>query len=163
VKNLRLINLLVSLGVTVLGALSLLAALTNPAGDVTVMVMCLYVFFFGMMVCCFELQLKAVARYIAGNFGFFFDAKLRSLFLLFVSMLCWDLGIPGVIMGSALCFLSAINLYALCKYPDYISAPAISDKQKNDAMNKAGGMAAGAYLSGQVPATQQQQPEFSQV
>jgi hypothetical protein len=120
------------------------------------MVMCLYVFFFGMMVCCFELQLKAVAQYIAGNFGFFFDAKLRALFLIFVAMLCWSLGLPGIIMGSTLCFLASINLFALCKYPDYVSAPAISEEQRNKAMKQAGGMAAGAYLSSQVPSQPQQ-------
>ncbi|GMI43736.1 hypothetical protein TrCOL_g13539 [Triparma columacea] len=159
VKHLRLINLLCSLGVTILAAITLLTSLTSPNGDVTVMVMCMYVFFFGMMVCCFELQLKAVAQYISGNFGFFFDAKLRALFLIFVAMLCWSLGLPGIIMGSTLCFLASINLFALCKYPDYISAPAISEEQRNKALKQAGGMAAGAYLSSQVPA----QPQTTQV
>ena len=144
---------------TILAAITLLTSLTSPNGDVTVMVMCMYVFFFGMMVCCFELQLKAVAQYISGNFGFFFDAKLRALFLIFVAMLCWSLGLPGIIMGSTLCFLASINLFALCKYPDYISAPAISEEQRNKALKQAGGMAAGAYLSSQVPG----QPQTTQV
>ncbi|GMH72560.1 hypothetical protein TrVE_jg12578 [Triparma verrucosa] len=163
VRYLRLINLLTSVGVCVLSFIIILGSMGANA-DLTKAIMCLYVFCFGIMICCFELQLKAVSQYIAGNFGFFFDAKMRSGFLLFVAMLCFDLGPLGIVCGAALICISAINLYALCKYPDYIQAPALSEEQKNNALQTATRTAASAYINTQLPPQgQTQQPAFTQV
>ncbi|GMH59077.1 hypothetical protein TL16_g02752 [Triparma laevis f. inornata] len=162
VRYLRLVNLLTSVGVCVLSFVIILGSM-GAGADLTKAIMCLYVFCFGIMICCFELQLKAVSQYIAGNFGFFFDAKMRSAFLLFVAMLCFDLGPLGIVCGAALSCISAINLYALCKYPDYIQAPALSEEQKKNAMNTATRSAATAYINSQVPQQQPQQPGFTQV
>ena len=36
---------------------------------------------FSCLLCCFEFQLKQVAKIIASNFGFLYDAKSRAIFL----------------------------------------------------------------------------------
>ena len=57
VKYLRLINLLTSIGVCVLSFVIILGSLGANA-DMTKAIMCLYVFMFGIMICCFELQVR---------------------------------------------------------------------------------------------------------
>jgi hypothetical protein len=41
-----------------------------------------YVRSFACLICCFEFQLKQIARIIAKNFGFLYDAKSRAIFLI---------------------------------------------------------------------------------
>ena len=55
VRYLRLINLLTSIGVCVLSAVIILGSLGANA-DMTKAIMCLYVFMFGIMICCFEVS-----------------------------------------------------------------------------------------------------------
>jgi hypothetical protein len=121
-----------------MSAVTFLTKLTT-ADDVTSVVMTFYVFSFGIMVCCFELQLKAVVQYIGGNFGFFFSPTLRTFFLVFIGLLCFDaqMGLFGKICGAVLFFVASLNFYALCMYPEYIQPPAISDAQKQAATKNA--------------------------
>jgi len=141
-----MINLGVSLGVCILSAIMLIMpiAVLSPA----TMIMTGYVFCFGFMICCFELQLKTFAVRITNNFGFFFDAKMRSLFLLFVSLLCFDLGVLGIVMGGGLMFCAVLNAYALCKYPEYIIPAAVSEAQKTAATAKALNAGTSAAIQG---------------
>ena len=142
--------------------LTFITALANPATTPSTVVTCMYVTFFSIMICCFEMQLKAVMLYISGNFGFFNNPKLRSVFIFFVAFLCFPLGLLGIISGSALCALAILNMYALCYFPDYVLSPAISDEQKAEAIRKAGGLAASAYMSSSVPGFGHQQAASSQ-
>ena len=48
-----------------------------------------YLFVFACILCCFETHLRVIARIIAGNFGFLYNAKGRTVFLLFVGILCF--------------------------------------------------------------------------
>jgi len=145
VVYLRLINLLVSVGVCVLASLCVISTSTTST---TKAIMSVYVFMFGFMICCFEMQFKAFANYITANFGFFFDAKMRTLFLLFVSLLCFDLGVLGIIMGSGLLFCAGLNAYALCKYPEFILPQAVSEEQKKAATAKAINAGTSAAIQG---------------
>jgi hypothetical protein len=36
---------------------------------------------FSCLLCCFEFQLKQVAKHIAANFGFLYEVKSRAIFL----------------------------------------------------------------------------------
>ena len=141
---LRLINLLTSILVC---ALSVLCIITFNA-NVGKAVMSMYVFCFGFMICCFEMQFKAFANYITANFGFFFDAKMRTLFLIFVSLLCFDLGVLGIIMGAGLLSSAGLNAYALCKYPEFILPAAVSEEQKQAAQATAMNAGTQAMVSG---------------
>ena len=58
---LRFVNLVTSVVTCVMAALMFLGSITT-GGNAQQVVMCFYVFSFGIMICCFELQLKAVAQ-----------------------------------------------------------------------------------------------------
>ena len=129
----RLVNLVVACVCVALSILQLLASLASGTPNIAGAVLCMYILCFSGMICCFELQLKAFNRFIAGNFGFFYSATSRSMFLLFISFLCFSLTTIGIVMGSALAATAVLNMYVLCRYPQFISPPAISDANK-DAM-----------------------------
>jgi hypothetical protein len=81
-------------------------------------VVSLYLFFFGMIICGFELGygLKAIAQAIDGNCGFMQHAGGRCGFLMLVGMMTWAFGLWGQI-ASALCYSSAaLNIYAAISY-----------------------------------------------
>ena len=44
-------------------------------------VLAFYVLAFSCLLCCFEVNLRQVAKHIATNFGFLYDAKSRAVFL----------------------------------------------------------------------------------
>lgn len=44
-------------------------------------VLAFYVLAFSCLLCCFEFNLRQVAKHIAENFGFLYDAKSRAFFL----------------------------------------------------------------------------------
>lgn len=44
-------------------------------------VLAFYVLAFSCLLCCFEFNLRQVAKHIANNFGFLYDAKSRAVFL----------------------------------------------------------------------------------
>ncbi|GMI41158.1 hypothetical protein TeGR_g7771, partial [Tetraparma gracilis] len=157
---LRFINLVTAIVTCVMSALVFLGSLTT-GGDASAVVLTFYVFSFGVMICCFELQLKAVAQYIAGNFGFFFSPHMRSMFLVFVALLCFDLGLFGMIVGAMLCFVACLNFYALCMFPEYIQAPAVSAEQKAKAAAQASGAA--SQFAFKAATAGAQQPAFTNV
>ena len=88
--------------------------------DLAGAVICVYVFFFGLLICCFEAHLRAVARVIADNFGFMYDSKGRFLFMVFVGILCFNLKIFGIIVGAALVANSFVGLYIMCSFPQVL-------------------------------------------
>jgi hypothetical protein len=59
------------------------------------------------------------------------------MFLIFTSLICFDLGLTGLIAGFALLAISLLNLYALVQYPEYIQPPAVSDARKAQMSNQA--------------------------
>ena len=153
VVYLRFINLMVSILVCVLSVLCVITFNANVAKAI----MSIYVFCFGFMICCFEMQFKAFLLNITDNFGFFFDAKMRTLFLLFVSLLCFDLGVLGIVMGTGLLFCAGLNAYALCKYPEFIIPAAVSEEQKKAATAKAMNAGTTAAIQGAQWHNQQEQ------
>ena len=145
VVYLRLVNLATATLTCVMGALTFLTSLST-GGDIAALVITMYVFWFGLMVCCFELKLKSITQYIAGNFGFFFHPYLRTIFLVFVGLLSFDAtgGLFGILVGTALFVTATLNFYALWMFPEYIQPPAISEGQAAAMKQKAVGMAVNA-------------------
>jgi COPI associated protein len=62
---------------------------THAQQSFPTIVLACYLFAFACILCCFETHLKAIARKIAENFGFLYNAKGRAVFLLFVGILCF--------------------------------------------------------------------------
>lgn len=78
-----------------------------------------YVFFFALLICCFELGLQAGAKYIASNFGFMFTLVGRWVFMLFVGFMSFSFGSIGIAAMSWLYFVGLIHAAILIKYPQY--------------------------------------------
>ncbi|CAM9366875.1 unnamed protein product, partial [Phaeothamnion confervicola] len=79
-------------------------------------VLACYLFAFACVLCCFETHLKVVAKTIAANFGFLYNAKGRAAFMLFVGILCFSFGsVLGYISGVAMLVNGAFNFYVIVK------------------------------------------------
>jgi hypothetical protein len=66
---------------------------------------------------------------IALNFGFMYSARARSLFMVFIGTILFSFSLFGKIIGLAMLGNAALNMYILCKYPDY------EEYQRNDAQS----------------------------
>ena len=87
--------------------------------DIATAFIALYVFFFSVVICCFELALSTVSRWIAMNFGFLYTLSGRILFLTFVAVMCFSLGLFGkVVMGLTFAAL-VFNIYVLVVHPKF--------------------------------------------
>jgi hypothetical protein len=87
--------------------------------DVATAFIALYVVFFSIVICCFELALSFVSKWIATNFGFLYSLSGRVLFLTFVAVMCFSLGIFGqIVMGLTFAAL-LFNVYVLIVYPKF--------------------------------------------
>ena len=121
---------------------ALLTILADSSATMSTFVVALYVSCFGCLLCCFETHLAVVARTIAENFGFMYSAKGRFLFLVLLSTLCFSMdGILPIITGSILCATALLNLYVLCRYPQY-------EEECRAADGKGGGNQSIATLAG---------------
>jgi hypothetical protein len=79
----------------------------------------LYVLFFSIVICCFELSLSFVAKWIATNFGFLYTLSGRILFLTFVAVMCFSLGIFGKIVMGLMFAALVFNIYVLIVFPKF--------------------------------------------
>lgn len=87
--------------------------------DVATAFIALYVLFFSIIICCFELALSVVAKWIATNFGFLYSLGGRVLFLTFVAVMCFSLGLFGqIVMGITFAAL-LFNIFVLVMYPQF--------------------------------------------
>jgi hypothetical protein len=68
-------------------ALAVLTLGTSP--EFTTAVLAIYVFVFAVMLFCFELALQMVAKVIADNMGFFYNAKGRMVFIILYVAARW--------------------------------------------------------------------------
>ena len=78
----RIINLILSVCMILVSVLALLTTQTATTG-----VLACYVVVFSCLLCCFETHLKQISKIIALNFGFMYNAKSRSVFMLFIGQL----------------------------------------------------------------------------
>ncbi len=102
-----------------------------------------YVFFFAVLICCFEFALnvsissysfisisliissslspvcQSIARLIAVNFGFLYSLTGRVPFLLFVGFMCFSLGTWGIIAMCVLYLVGMFHFYIMYKFPRF--------------------------------------------
>ena len=112
--SMRLLNMGVSI---LMAAAAIIKLLSLPA--FTKGVLCLYIWFFALLICCFETHLAQVSRIIGENFGFLYNVKGRVTFFILVSFLCFSIGLIGLISGVGLLVAAAYNAYVIYKHPDY--------------------------------------------
>ncbi len=79
----------------------------------------MYLFFFAILICCFELAIKRIAVLLVQNFGFMYNAAGRFMFLIFVGFLCFDLSTMGKVVFGLLMLYGLVNIYLNFKHPQY--------------------------------------------
>ena len=93
--------------------------------DVGLYFFAIYVFFFAILICCYELGFSFTARFIAVNFGFLYSLTGRMIFLLFVGFMSFALGQStppndwGYAAMGVLYLVGLVHVYFLCKFPEY--------------------------------------------
>jgi hypothetical protein len=95
------------------------AALAIQNGGLSIVFIALYVFFFAIIICCFEVALNVVALWIAQNFGFMYTLLGRILFIVFVASLCYNLKLFGKIVMGILLALVVLNIGIIIVFPKY--------------------------------------------
>jgi cation transport ATPase len=95
------------------------AFLVLEKANISTLFVALYVFFFAIIICCFELALKGVAKWMSENFGFMYTLTGRLMFIVFVAVLCFDLGLFGIIVMAALLAAVCVNIYVFMAFPKY--------------------------------------------
>lgn len=98
-----------------------LAAVLVLAGspEISLAILSLYVFAFGVLICCFEVSLKQVSASIAENFGLLYNVKGRCCFFFFIAILLFDMGIAGICAGVLMLLNLCFNAYVIVTFPEY--------------------------------------------
>jgi len=112
--SMRLVNVGLSVLLAAASAVTILSVTSLTTG-----VICLYIFVFACLLCCFETHLTQIKQIISTNFGFLYNAKGRAVFLLFIGLLSFNLGLLGKIAGGLMLANAVFNFYIICKYPEY--------------------------------------------
>jgi hypothetical protein len=79
----------------------------------------MYLFFFSVLLCCFELAIKRAAVVIVQNFGFMYSTIGRMCFLSFVAIVCFNLSTLGKAVFALLLAYGCLNAYVNFKHPKY--------------------------------------------
>eukprot|EP00903_Cladosiphon_okamuranus_P020176 g18520.t1 len=109
-----------NIAICVLLATAAILKLITVDLDISGGVLACYLFAFSCILCCFETHLKVVAKTIAANFGFLYNAKGRAAFLIFVGLLALSLdNIISLIAGILMICNAAFNFYVIFKYPEF--------------------------------------------
>jgi hypothetical protein len=78
---------------------------------------------FGLLLCCLESNLSFMRHPLASNFGFLYSPFLRFIFYILLGMISYSFeSISGTIAAAALCVLSVVNTFVLCRYLGYGAA-----------------------------------------
>lgn len=96
---------------------AVLVLMGNP--DASTAIISLYIFAFGLLICCFEISLKQVSVTIAQNFGMLYNAKGRIGFFFFIAILLFGMDIAGIVAGSLMVCNLTFNAYVIIKFPEY--------------------------------------------
>lgn len=99
--------------------MSLASVLTLQSCSVATAFIAMYVFFFAVLIFCFELGLKAVAEMIASNFGFLYSFVGRVIFVIVLCGMLARLSTWGYVAMGLLVISLGGNLYVLFKLPRY--------------------------------------------
>lgn len=120
-NNLPKLVMYMRLANVVIAILMVTSAVLNSLGsaDLSTLVLGCYVSCFGCLLCCFETHLKQVSILIADNCGFLYNAKGRCIFLILIATLCFSLNVIGKITGGLTVAVACLNLYVICKFPEY--------------------------------------------
>lgn len=92
-------------------------SVTSPSISATFIA--LYLTVFSCLICCFEIAFRQVALFIVQNFGFMYHAPGRTIFLIFVAIVFFQLSIMGKVVFSLMVVWGCLNAYVNYKHPKY--------------------------------------------
>mmetsp|Transcript_1322 Transcript_1322/g.3610 ORF Transcript_1322/g.3610 Transcript_1322/m.3610 type:complete len:302 (-) Transcript_1322:255-1160(-) len=82
-----------------------------------------YLAFLAGLLCCFELHVPAIARFVRSNFGLLYSPMGRACFLFLMGGLCVGQGgILEIMLGGIMVANGFYTLYIPCKYPGFEKA-----------------------------------------
>lgn len=99
--------------------MSLAAALTINGASVATAFICMYVFFFAVLIFCFECALKGISALIASNFGFMYTLPGRVFFCIVICSMLARMQIWGYVALGLLIACLFGNFYVLFKFPRF--------------------------------------------
>ena len=97
--------------------MSLAAFFSLGSNDLSIVFMALYVWFFAILILCFELALKVFSRTLSENFGFMYHPIMRPLFLFMNMIMCYELGLLGKICVLLLFTSGSMHVYVMIRHP----------------------------------------------
>jgi hypothetical protein len=99
--------------------MALASVLTLQKCSVATAFICLYVFFFSLLIFCFEVGLKAIASMIASNFGFMYSFAGRVVLVVVICGMLGSLGTWGYVAMSCLIVSLFGSFYVLLQQPRF--------------------------------------------
>lgn len=89
------------------------------SSDLVVVFIALYVWFFSILIFCFELSLSAFTKLISENFGFLYSPVMRSLFHFMLMFMSFELGFLGKLACIGLAAAGVMYIWVIVKHPLY--------------------------------------------
>jgi len=129
ISNLVAASLVIASGVTAFSGVVSLATVISGC----------YVIIIGSLLCCFELHLTSMDKFVYENFGFMYYWPGRLAFLAFVGTMSFGLDTLGKIAGGYSVFNIFFNLYVLRVHQGYRE---YQSKMNSHYLNQAGNAAA---------------------
>lgn len=116
-RNMRLINIVLSILQIIAGIMGLFSFVTL---DIAGSLVSIYVIIFALVLFLFECRLKRMEAKIRQNFGFLYSFKGRAGFIFFIGFL--DFGIDsalGTVAGILMCLNALFNIIVMCRHPEF--------------------------------------------
>mmetsp|Transcript_14093 Transcript_14093/g.15271 ORF Transcript_14093/g.15271 Transcript_14093/m.15271 type:complete len:204 (-) Transcript_14093:12-623(-) len=92
---------------------------SSSSSDVSTTFLAMYLFFFSILMCCFECALKQCAAKISENFGFLYTPAGKTIFLIFVAIISYQLSTVGKVVFALLLCYGLAHIFLICKHPKY--------------------------------------------
>lgn len=93
----------------------------SSSNQVATVMLALYIMFFAILICCFELAFRFATIAIVQNFGFMYNPYGRACFIIFVAIMCFQLSTIGKVVFALLITEALIQAYVYCICPHYES------------------------------------------
>ena len=121
-EKLKRWNKIVRVAMLILATLMMITAYYNFAtasNSVSSNFLALYILFFSVLICCYEIAWKTVSAAIAQNFGFMYRPIGRTIFYILVAIILFQLSTIGQIIFAFLIVLIIFQAILSCRHPQF--------------------------------------------
>jgi hypothetical protein len=78
-----------------------------------------YVLFFSTLICCYEVAFQSISRMIVQNFGFMYNPIGRTIFLVLVAIMLFQLSTMGKVIFAFLLLSMLVQIYVDVKHKNF--------------------------------------------